>query len=90
MQLMARVNVLGDDAFARLLDLDLGAGALVEPDGEGGEHATGADLVAQALAGRPVFGALLQYPGASGQVRDLRRPTDPGGRGGRPRVRLVR
>ncbi|MFC5382434.1 aminomethyl-transferring glycine dehydrogenase [Aquipuribacter nitratireducens] len=44
-----------------LVDLDLGADE--DPDG---------DAVAAALDGRPVFGALLQYPGASGQVRDLR------------------
>ncbi|MFC3687490.1 aminomethyl-transferring glycine dehydrogenase [Aquipuribacter hungaricus] len=44
-----------------LVDLDLGAGVDAP-----------ADAVPAALAGRPVFGALLQYPGASGQVRDLR------------------
>jgi len=32
--------------------------------------------VEAALAGRTMFGALLQYPGASGQVRDLRAVTE--------------
>jgi glycine dehydrogenase len=59
-----------------LVDLDLGAGDLTVRDAEGDPVATGADLVAAALAGRPVFGALLQYPGASGQVRDLRAVTE--------------
>lgn len=54
-----------------LVDLDLGAGALVERDDEGDDRPVGGDLVTAALGGRAVFGALLQYPGASGQVRDL-------------------
>ncbi len=48
-----------------LVDLDLGDGG--EPSGE---------LVADALAGRTAYGALLQYPGAAGQVRDLRAVTE--------------
>jgi len=57
-----------------LVDLDLGAGDLVVRDAEGDDVA-GVDLVTDVLAGRQVFGALLQYPGASGQVRDLRAVT---------------
>ena len=43
-----------------LVDLDLGSGGTPDPA-----------AVAAAADGRQVYGALLQYPGASGQVRDL-------------------
>ncbi|WP_380168267.1 aminomethyl-transferring glycine dehydrogenase [Jannaschia sp. R86511] len=58
--LATRAEPLGID----LVDLDLGDGG--EPSG---------DLVTRALGDRAVYGALLQYPGASGQVRDLRAVT---------------
>ena len=69
--LQTRAEPLGIE----LVDLDLGAGDLTVRDAEGEPVAGGSGLVAAALAGRAVFGALLQYPGASGQVRDLRAVT---------------